>query len=164
MAKKKEITTNAMRILKSAKIEYEPIEYEFEGEIGDNFGIEISKRMGIDASQIFKTLVLKGDKSGIIVCCIPACCEVDLKKVAQISGNKKTEMIHVKELLGLTGYIRGSVSPVGMKKAYPTFIDNSCLNFEKIIISAGICGLSLSITPQNVMEITNATVEDIIKK
>lgn len=164
MAKKKEITTNAMRILKSAKIEYEPIEYEYEGEIGDNFGVEISKRMGIDALKIFKTLVLKGDKSGVIVCCIPACCEVDLKKVSKISGNKKTEMIHVKELLGLTGYIRGSVSPVGMKKEYPTFIDSSCLEFEKIIISAGICGLSLSITPQNVIKITNATVDSIIKK
>ena len=112
MAKKKPIVTNAMRSLTSSKIPFESIEYEAE-EVGDNFGMHIAELTGIPCEQSFKTLVAKGND--IMAVCVPVDCEVDLKKLAQASGNKKVEMIHVKDLLALTGYIRGGVSPIGMK-------------------------------------------------
>ena len=125
MAKKKAIMTNAMRILNAAKIEFDAIEYETDGTISEHFGEEIARKTGIAPEKSFKTLVAKGDKSGVIVICIPVNSEIDLKTLAASSGNKRVELIHVKELLGLTGYIRGGVSPIGMKKKYPTYIENS---------------------------------------
>ena len=164
MAKKKAIITNAMRILQANKVEFEAIEYECDKEIGDDFGMMISEKTGIPPEKSFKTLVVRGAKKGIMVACIPVNCELDLKKLATVSEDKSVEMIHVKELLGLTGYIRGSVSPIGMKKKYPTFIDESCLNFEKMAISAGICGCTLLIKPDDVIKECNAKTKDIVRK
>ncbi len=163
MAKKKAIVTNAMRLLSAAKIEYTTIEYEATEEmLSDNsFGIHISELTGIPAEQSFKTLVGKGDKTGILVCCIPVNCELDLKKLAAVSGNKKVELIHVRELLALTGYIRGSVSPIGMKKKYTTFIDQTCLDFERVAVSGGMCGCTLLLSPKDLLKITDAKPEQI---
>ena len=163
MAKKKAVVTNAMRIINAAKISYEPVEYEAPEEVGDNFGMTIAQKTGINPDQSFKTLVLKGEKTGITVACIPCSHELDLKKIAKAAGDKKMEMIHVKELLGLTGYIRGSVSPIGMKKSYPTYVDASALLYEKIAVSGGVCGMALMIAPDDIKKLTNCKFEDIIK-
>ncbi len=152
MAKKKPIVTNAMRILSAAKIDFQAVEYETDGTVMENFGVEISKKTGIPPEKSFKTLVLKGEKKGIMVACIPVMEEIDLKKFASSVGDKRAELIHVKELLGLTGYIRGSVSPIGMKKKYPTYIEKSCMNFENIAVSAGICGCTLLLSPSDLLK------------
>ena len=163
MAKKKAVVTNAMRLLQGAKIEFDAIEYECDGEIGDNFGEKIAEKTGIPPEQSFKTLVVRGEKNGIMVACIPVNHEVDLKKFASCCKDKKVEMIYVKELQGLTGYIRGGVSPIGMKKKYPTYIDETCLNFDKMAVSGGICGVTLLIKPQDVIKICDAVTADIVK-
>ena len=163
MAKKKPIVRIAMRYLKSEGIEYEAIEYETDGKIEENFGMLISEKTGIPPEKSFKTLVLKGDKTGISVACIPVNCELDLKKLASAAGDKKFEMIHVKDLLNLTGYIRGGVSPIGMKKKYPTYIDKSCEDFETIAVSAGICGCTLIIKTKDILSVTGAKTADIRK-
>ena len=163
MAKKKAQTTNAMRILTSAKVNFKAIEYEYEGEISDNFGMAISEITGIDPEKSFKTLVLKGEKTGYTVSCIPVIKELDLKKLAKVSGAKKFEMIHVKDLLSLTGYIRGGVSPIGMKKKFPTYFDKSCENFQEIAVSGGVCGLTLIVDRAELLSVLDAKSEDIIK-
>ena len=161
MAKKKTVT-NAMRLLNAAKIEYETIEYHAD-EVGDNFGMAIAELTGIPPEQSFKTLVAKGDKTGVIVACVPVNDEVDLKKLAKASGNKKTEMIHVKELLALTGYIRGGVSPIGMKKKYPTYVNISAKDFDSVVVSAGVCGASVRLKPRDLQKITDCEFADITK-
>lgn len=160
MAKKKTIVTNAMRILNAAKIEFEAIEYETDGTVGEHFGEEIARKTGIPPEKSFKTLVVKGDKNGISVVCIPVNKEVNLKKLASATGDKKTEMIHVKDLLTLTGYIRGGVSPIGMKKNYPTFIEKSCMDYDRIAVSAGVCGCTLLLFPEDLINICNAKLFD----
>ena len=160
MAKKKAVVTNAMRLLKAAKIDFEEVEYEAE-EVGEAFGEMISQLTGIPPEMSFKTLVARGDKNGVMVACIPVNCEVDLKKLAKESGNKKVEMIHVKELLNLTGYIRGGVSPIGMKKQYPTYVDISGETLEKIAVSGGVCGVTLILEPGGLQKITRCTFSDI---
>lgn len=160
MAKKKSNVTNAMRILQAAKIPFEAVEYEAE-QVGDGFGSYIAELTGIPHEISFKTLVARGNE--IMTVCIPVDCEVDLKKLAAASGSKKTELIHVKELLNLTGYIRGGVSPIGMKKKYTTYIHESCMNFDKIAVSGGMCGITLLMSPQDLVNITDAHVCDIIK-
>lgn len=162
MAKKKAIMTNAMRMLDKEKISYEAVEYESDGEIGSHFGEKIAEMTGIPPEQAFKTLVVKGDKNGIAVCCIPVNKEVDLKKLAVVCGDKKVEMIHVKDLLALTGYIRGGVSPLGMKKKYRTVFDSSCLSFDKIAVSAGICGCTLILNTNDLIKITDAKTHDVV--
>lgn len=164
MAKKKQIVTNAMRMLNAAKIKYDAVEYEHEGDIGENFGVEIASQTGIPPEQSFKTLVLRGEKQGIMVVCIPVSAEVDLKKLAREAGDKKVEMIHVKELLGLTGYIRGGVSPIGMKKKYPTYVDASAQDFEKIAVSGGICGVTVLLTPEDLHKVTDCRFAEVIRK
>lgn len=161
MAKKKTVT-NAMRMLDKAKIKYTSVEYVMD-EVSEHFGSIVAELTGIPQEQSFKTLVVRGDKSGIIVACVPVNCEVDLKKLAKVSGDKKNEMIHVKELLALTGYIRGGVSPIGMKKKYPTYIDKSAVDFESIAISAGVCGCTLLLSPKDLQSVTNCVFEDIVK-
>ena len=161
MAKKKPIVTNAMRLLSAAKIPYDVVEYEAD-EVGDNFGVYIANLTGIPCEQSFKTLVAKGNE--IITVCVPVSQEVDLKKLAQACGSKKVELIPVKELLGLTGYIRGGVSPIGMKKKYPTYIHESCLLFEKVAVSAGICGATLLMSPKDLIAVCDAKTFDIIKE
>lgn len=161
MAKKKPTVTNAMRQLTAAKVPFDTIEYEVD-EVGDNFGMQIAELTGIPCERSFKTLVAKGNE--VMVVCIPVDCEVDLKKLAQASGNKKVELIHVKDLLALTGYVRGGVSPIGMKKKYPTYIHESCLLFDKMAVSGGICGVTLLLSPDDLINVTAAKACDIIKE
>ena len=163
MSKKKPVITNAMRLLKAAGIPFEELEYEAD-EVGENFGEKIAEITGLPPDMSFKTLVARGDKTGITVCCVPVNCEVDLKKLAKAAGDKKTEMIHVKELLGLTGYIRGGVSPIGMKKHYPTYVNISAADKEKVAVSGGTCGVTLIMTPQNLRKATDCKFADIIKE
>lgn len=162
MAKKKTVT-NAMRMLTAAKIKFETVEYECD-DVGEDFGGEISRLTGIPPEKALKTLVMRGDKTGIIVVCIPVCNEADLKKIAKQSGNKKVEMIHVRELLNLTGYVRGGVSPIGMKKKYPTYINDTAKNFDTDAVSAGVCGATLLISPDDLQRATDCTFADLIKE
>lgn len=163
MAKDKKTVTNAMRLLNVSNIKYETVEYEAE-EVGEHFGEMIAAMTGIPPEKSFKTLVAKGDKTGIVVCCVPVNEEVDFKKLAKASGNKKAEMIHVKELLSLTGYIRGGVSPIGMKKAYPTYFDETALAFDTVAISGGRCGTTLLLSPTDIQNITACKFTDLIKE
>ena len=138
--------TNAMRMLDKAKIPYEALEYTVDD--SDLSGVTIANSVGLSCDMVFKTLVAKGDKTGPIVMCIPADKEIDLKKAASLSGNKKIEMIHVKDLLGLTGYIRGGCSPVGMKKKFPTHFEETCLLHDVIAVSAGARGHQMLLNPE----------------
>lgn len=137
--------TNAARLLDKAKIEYKLIPYEVDE--SDLSAVHVAEQLGEPIEQLFKTLVLKGDKSGYFVCIIPGAEELNLKLAAKISGNKSCDMIPMKDLLSVTGYIRGACSPIGMKKSFPTFIDDSALEFDIIYISAGKRGLQIQIAP-----------------
>lgn len=151
--------TNAMRMLDKAKISYEAIEYEVDE--NDLSGVHIAQQVGLDCAMVFKTLVARGDKSGPIVMCIPVDKEIDLKKAARESGNKSVQMLHVKDLPGLTGYIRGGCSPIGMKKKFPTYIDESCMNHDKITVSAGIKGCQLLVEREKLTEFVEAKICDL---
>ncbi len=151
--------TNAMRLLEQAGIEFETREYEVDE--NDLSGESVAKKVGLDPDSVFKTLVVRGDKKGIAVFCVPVTAELDLKKAAKATGDKKIEMVHVKELLGLTGYIRGGCSPVGMKKQYPTFIDETCILFDRIAVSAGVRGAQIITEPDKLAEYVGAKVIDI---
>ncbi len=133
--------TNAMRRLDAAKIPYETLTYTVDE--SDLSGIHIAEELHFPMEQMFKTLVAKGDKTGPLVFCIPVHRELNLKAAATLTGNKKIEMVHVKELLALTGYIRGGCSPIGMKKAFPTYVDESALQFDRITVSSGTRGAQL---------------------
>ncbi len=135
--------TNAMRLLDAAKIPYEVLTYEVDEQ--DLSGVHIASQIGLPLDTVFKTLVAKGDKTGYLVFCIPVAEEIDLRAAAALTGNKRIEMVHVKDLLGLTGYIRGGCSPVGMKKKFPTYFDDSAADHEKITVSAGVRGAQLLI-------------------
>lgn len=146
--------TNVARLLDAAHIEYQLIPYEYtEDDLGAR---HVADQLGEDIDQVFKTLVLRGDRNGIFVCVIPGEFEVDLKLAARISGNKSCEMLHMKELLPVTGYIRGGCSPIGMKKKFPTFIHESCLLYDHIFVSAGVRGLQLKIAPQALIDYIGA--------
>ena len=147
--------SNAARILDREKIPYTLIPYQVDEEHLD--AIHVSEQLGEDCSTVFKTLVLKGDRTGFFVCVVPADKEIDLKMAAKASGNKSCNLIHMKELLPTTGYIRGGCSPIGMKKQFPTFIHSTCLTKEFIYVSAGIRGLQFRITPQHLLLATHAT-------
>ncbi len=151
--------TNAMRLLEQAGIEFETREYEVDE--SDLSGESVAKKVGLDPDSVFKTLVVRGDKKGIAVFCVPVTAELDLKKAAKATGDKKIEMVHVKELLGLTGYIRGGCSPIGMKKQYPTFIDETCILFDRIAVSAGVRGAQIITEPDRLAEYVGAKVIDI---
>lgn len=157
MAKKKHTVTNAMRILSAAGISYEAVEYEAE-EITKDFGEYIARLTGLPPERSFKTLVAKGDKTGPVVAVICVDDEVDLKKLAKESGNKSVSLIHVKELQGLTGYIRGGVSPVGMKKKYPTYISDKCAGLDWMAVSGGVCGITLKLSPEGLRDITDGKI------
>lgn len=154
--------TNAARLLDKAAIEYELIPYEVDEEhlAADH----VAAQLGEPLEKVFKTLVLRGDRTGLFVCVVPGGDEVDLKKAARVSGNKSAAMIHVKELLPSTGYIRGGCSPIGMKRALPTFIHHSCTTFERIFISAGVRGLQIEIAPSDLVQFTQATVCDLTEE
>ena len=148
--------TNVARLLDKAKVKYELIPYEVdENDLSDP---HVAESLGENIEQVFKTLVLHGDKSGHFVCVIPGEHEVDLKMAAKVSGNKKCDLIPMKELLPLTGYIRGGCSPIGMKKPFPTYIHETCLNFPHIFISAGVRGLQLKLAPQDLISQSKATI------
>ena len=151
--------TNVMRLLEAAKIPYDLLEYEVDE--SDLSGESVARKTGKDHSQVFKTLVFCGEKNGFGVCCIPACDELDLKKTAKAFGEKKVEMLHVKDLLKVTGYIRGGCSPIGMKKQFPTVIDETACLFDKIYVSAGVSGAMLGIEPDKLAEYINAKLEDV---
>ena len=151
--------TNAARLLDKAKIKYELVPYEVDE--NDLAATHIAEQLGEDIKQVFKTLVLKGDKTGHFVCVVPGDDEVDLKKAAKVSGNKKVDLIAMKELLPTTGYIRGGCSPVGMKKAFPTYFHHTCQDFDYIYVSAGVRGLQFKIDPELLIAYTRATVADI---
>ncbi|MCI9584801.1 Cys-tRNA(Pro) deacylase [Clostridiaceae bacterium] len=138
--------TNVMRLLDAAGIEYSVGEYEVDEH--DLSGSHAADVMGVDHDTMYKTLVLKGDKNGYLVCCIPVDEELDLKKAAKASGDKKVEMIHMKELLPLTGYMRGGCSPVGMKKKFPAFIEETAVLFDEISVSAGQRGVQVRLNPE----------------
>ena len=152
--------TNAARLLDAKSISHELLEYEVDE--SDLSATTLAKKIGEDIEQIFKTLVLRGDKTGVFVCVVPGDTEVDLKKAAKISGNKNCAMVHQKELLPLTGYIRGGCSPLGMKKSYPTYIHETCQLFDSIFVSVGQRGLQFKINHEYLIKITGSVVGDLV--
>ncbi len=153
--------TNVMRLLDQAGIEYKAGEYEYDE--SDLSGVHAAKMLNMDPDMMFKTLVARGEKKGIMVFCIPVAEELDLKKAAKACGDKKIELVHVKELLGLTGYIRGGCSPIGMKKKYPTYIEETALLFDEISISAGMRGCQVILNPEKLIKYVDATACEIVK-
>lgn len=151
--------TNVMRLLDAAKIPYRAAEYEVDE--NDLNGMHAAEGIGMPPEQIFKTLVAKGERGGYAVFCIPVCCELDLKKAAKAAHDKKIELIHVKDLLATTGYIRGGCSPIGMKRQFPTFIDSSCMDFDTIYVSAGVRGLQIQIAPNDLISAANARTAEL---
>ncbi len=152
--------TNAARLLDRAGIAYELVPYHVDEEHLD--AVHVAEQLGEDVRQVFKTLVLRGDRTGLFVCVVPGDKEVNLKSAAKISGNKNAELIHVKELLPTTGYIRGGCSPIGMKRSYATFIDRSCMDHPFIYISAGMRGLQLRLSPVDLVQFCGAETADLV--
>ena len=151
--------TNVMRILDKANISYKAKSYEYE--INDLSGVHAAEALGYDPDMVFKTIVTKGDKTGPVVFCLPSEKELNLKEAAKISGNKKLEMVHVKDLFHLTGYLRGGCSPIGMKKTFPTYIDISINNHKEISISAGQRGQQIIINSKDFLAFTSAQTANI---
>ena len=148
--------TNVARLLDKAGVTYELIPYEVDE--SDLSAVHVASSLGEDVEQVFKTIVLRGDRTGHFVCIIPGEHEVDLKMAAKASGNKKCELLPMKELLPVTGYIRGGCSPIGMKKRFPTYIHSTCLDYPYIYVSAGVRGLQLKISPQDIIHAVQAEV------
>jgi len=158
----KEVKTNAMRMLDRAKIPYQALTYQIGDE--DFSGEAVAMLVGIEPERAFKTLVARGEKRGIIVLVVPVCREVDLKAAAAAAGDKRVELTRMKELLELTGYIRGGVSPIGMKKSYPTFVDSSILEYDEIVVSAGCKGCQLRLDPKKLIPFLGASVADLCRE
>jgi Cys-tRNA(Pro)/Cys-tRNA(Cys) deacylase len=152
--------TNAARLLDQKGISYNLVEYDVDE--SDLSAVHVAAQLNQDIGQVFKTLILRGDKTGIFVCIIPGGDEVDLKKTAKASGNKSCAMVAMKEILGLTGYIRGGCSPIGMKKNYPTFIDEQCQLYDTIFISAGIRGMQIEIAPNDLVKMTGCLIGELV--
>lgn len=152
--------TNVARLLDAAKIEYQLIEYQYDE--NDLAATHVAEQLGEDIARVFKTLVLRGDKTGLFVCVIPGDKEVDLKKAARVSGNKSCAMLQMKELLPNTGYIRGGCSPVGMKKPLPTFYHSTAVDFEAIFVSAGVRGMQVKIVPNDLINYTKGQTADLV--
>ena len=148
--------TNVARLLDKAGVAYELIPYEVDE--SDLSAVHVASSLGEDVEQVFKTIVLRGDRTGHFVCIIPGEHEVDLKMAAKASGNKKCELLPLKELQPVTGYIRGGCSPIGMKKRFPTYIHSTCLDYPYIYVSAGVRGLQLKISPQDIIHAVQAEV------
>jgi len=153
--------TNAMRLLRQADIDFDTSEYEVDE--SDLSGVHAADMLGVEPDCVFKTLVARGERKGLAVFCIPVAEELDLKKCAAAMGDKKVEMIHVKELLGLTGYVRGGCSPIGMKKKYPTYIDEIATLFDRIYVSAGMRGQQIILAPEDLRAFTEASFVDVTK-
>lgn len=160
MAKK--FKTNALRILDKAKIPYSIKEYEYDEEHLD--GRHVASQVDMDPNAIFKTLVLHDHHNEHLVCCVPVLEEIDLKKLAKLAGRKSVEMIHQKDLLSITGYMRGGCSPVGMKKQFPTYIDETILKVDEVAFSAGKRGYQMIVNVQQILTYLNVEVGDIIRK
>lgn len=157
----KKVKTNVLRILDKEKISYDTREYQYDED--HLSGEHIVQQVDLDANQIYKTLVLKGTQ-GYLVCCIPVLEEIDLKKLAKASGNKSVEMVHQKELLGLTGYMRGGCSPIGMKKKFPTYFEKAIMDLEWVAVSAGKRGLQVIMKPQDLINCVDGMIVQIIKE
>ena len=151
--------TNAVRLVQQAGIPCREAFYEFDEQ--DLSGVHAAQAIGMPEEQVFKTLVARGEKTGINVFCIPVCCELDLKKAAKAAGDKKVELIHVKELLPLTGYIRGGCSPIGMKKPFPTFLDETAQLYDEIGVSAGCRGCQILLAPDALIDYVNMSLCDL---
>lgn len=159
--KHKEIKkTNVARLLEHVNIKYELVAYEVDE--SDLSASHVAESLGENVEQVFKTIVLHGDKSGYFVCVVPGDSEIDLKKAAQVSGNKKCSPLPLKELLPTTGYIRGGCSPIGMKKQFPTYINASACNFDEIYVSAGVRGLQIKISPHDLANASKASFADLV--
>ena len=154
--------TNVVRLLDKANIHYELIPYQVDET--NLAASHIAEQLNEDIAQVFKTLVLHGDRSGYFVCVVPGNSQVDLKKAAKVSGNKKAEMIPMKDLFPITGYIRGGCSPIGMKKPFPTFFHHSCESYNYIYVSAGVRGLQIKINPSDLVSYVGASVTDIVSE
>ena len=154
--------TNASRILDNMKIAYRLLEYEVDENNLD--AVHVANSVGMPSAQVFKTLCVQGDKTGVIFACIPGNHELDLKALAKISGNKRAELVALKDVLPLTGYIRGGVSPLGAKKAYPVFLDLTANNWEEISISAGQRGLQIILAPTDLQSATKAKIAPLTMK
>lgn len=152
--------TNAVRILDKKKIKYELIPYEVDEQ--DLGAVHVAEQLKEPVEQVFKTLVLEGNKTGNFVCLIPGAEELNLKKAAKISGNKKCDLIPLKEVLSTTGYIRGGCTPIGMKKNFPTYMHETCLNFPFIYISAGVRGIQIKIDPKDLLSVVKIDICDIV--
>ncbi len=153
--------TNAVRLLEAAKVPFSTRTYPVDEEHLD--AQHVADALAEDINCVFKTLVLRGERTGLFVCVVPGNCEVDLKKAAHAAGDKKVEMIAMKELLPTTGYIRGGCSPVGMKKALPTYFHSSATDFDTIYVSAGVRGMQLEINPADLIAFVGASVADLVK-
>ena len=154
------VNTNAMRLLTAAKIPFTVKEYPVDE--NDLSGTHVADSIGADYDTVYKTLVLKGDKTGYLVCCIPVDAELDLKKVAKAAKDKKVDMIPMKDLLGLTGYVRGGCSPIGMKKKFPTYIEETAVLYDEIAVSAGVRGAQIIINPEKLREFTDAQFASLV--
>lgn len=162
MPNKKVEKTNAARLLDRAKIPYELVPYIVDE--NDLAATHVAAQLNEPIELVFKTLVLKGDRTGYFVCVIPGDHEVDLKAAARISGNKKADLIPMKDLLPVTGYIRGGCSPIGMKKGFPTYLHRTAIDHPFIYISAGVRGLQLKISPTDLLNYVDATIADLSSK
>ena len=152
--------TNAMRCVETAGVPFEIRQYDVSD--GNFDGEAAAEKIGMNPEAVLKTLVLTGDKGSHLVCCIPVCEELDLKKVARASGNKRVEMLPLKELLPMTGYVRGGCSPIGMKKAFPTYIDETAQLSERIAVSAGVRGEQMVLAPEDLRRLASAEYADLI--
>lgn len=152
--------TNVARLLDKANVAYELIPYEFDE--NDLAATHVAEALGQDINQVFKTIVLRGDRNGHLVCVVPGNCEVDLKKAAKASGNKKVEPLAMKELLPTTGYIRGGCSPIGMKKHFPTYFHETALLYPQIYVSAGQRGLQIRISPADLIRESRGEIADVV--
>lgn len=153
--------TNAARILDDLGIAYELVAYKVDEEHLD--AVHVATEVGMPPEQVFKTLCVHGDKNSVLFAVIPGNGEVDLKKLARVSGNKRCELVALRELLGLTGYVRGGCSPLGAKKSYPVYVDETCVLFEKMAVSAGQRGLQFLLRPEDLLRATKAVTGDLLK-
>ena len=151
--------TNAMRLLEQAKLAFRTTEYDYDE--NDLSGMHAAEAIGLPPEQVFKTLVARGAKRGVLVFCIPVSCTLDLKKAAIAAGDKNIEMVRMNDLLSLTGYIRGGCSPIGMKKSYPTFIDETAELFDEIAVSAGVRGQQIILAPAGLIEYADMIIGDL---
>ena len=152
--------TNAIRIIESQNIKHDIFSYDVDED--DLTGETVAKKIGVDPNSVFKTLVCVSDKNSHFVFCIPVTAELNLKKAASANENKKVNLIHLKELLPLTGYVRGGCSPIGMKKLFPTFIDETAQLFDKIFVSAGVRGTQIELNPDDLIRLVNGKYSDLI--